>query len=252
MKFRAGIAKGITTAASGCAALLLAACNPVYYQPTPAVVPLLQEQGDLELQGSVADGVSFSVGGAYAVSDNIALMAHGYLVPNSSGYSGGLAEGGIGFGTPVGERLRFETFAGAGFGSLSADLETEEGNVDSLLFSLNLSRLFLQPSLGYVMENFEGAITTRFSVVNYSDVRRGPAAAVSDERYATLEALEDNAAVFLEPGFTLRAGTERIKAQLQYFHALRLSGDALEQGEERYYANSVFSLGLVLRIPGGE
>lgn len=236
----------------GSVAMLLAACNPVYYQPTPAVVPLLQEKGDLELQGSVADGVSFSVGGAYALSDQFALMAHGYLVPNSEGYSGGIAELGLGFNAPVGENLRFETYAGAGVGSLSADLETEEGSVDSLLFELGLSRLFLQPSIGYVSENFEAAVTTRFSVVNYSDIQRGPAASTSDARFATLEELDDQAAVFLEPGITLRAGTERVKGQLQYFHALRLAGDALEVDDNRYYENSVLSLGIVFKLPGGE
>ena len=160
-------------------AVVLAACSPIYLTNSRNV-PMLSKAG--EFQGSVSFGSGYNVQTAVAVTNNVALMANGMFASsresvfgtsgNINSYS--LWEGGIGYYHNATNNFYFDFFAGFGKGkSYAKDSAfaihpvTLNGN-DKYIYSGDFNRFFLQPSFGWKLKHFHGAIAYRISMVNFT------------------------------------------------------------------------------------
>ena len=211
---------------------VFASCSPKYYTPNTLNVPLFSEKGEtnLTLSGNV-NQVEFQ--GAYAVANNIAIIANGGVImpgnlETGNGGSGKLVELGAGYFKPVTENWIFETYGIVGYGSMENHLPSTKdyypltkGNI-----SANLLRVGIQPNFGYKTKNFSAAISSRIVNLSYSNIKGD---LIYDDVVQT-NYLKDNSSNFLiEPALTLRGGFEKFKLQLQYGYCINLTNNNFRQ-----------------------
>lgn len=203
------------------ASCLLSGCATVYYGPNSHNVPLFQKKGEAriaagwnheaEIFGSNTSGGE--VQGAYAVTDKIGIVANVYVAGASDQETGDegrgrLFEGGAGYFRPVSRRVVFETYAGAGFGTLTHVRGSDSGKA-----SVNAQRIFVQPSIGFTSDWFDAAGSLRMCALDYSGIPEHP---VDARDVAAAQELNANKfSLLAEPSLTLRAGWRYAKLQLQ-------------------------------------
>jgi hypothetical protein len=212
--------------------LTMSSCRILYIPNTPNT-PLLEEKGDLKVNLSTNNFQA-----AYAVTENIGIMANGYYNKNNWNVTSGnfdnrysttrfLLEGGAGYFKKIGEKGVFETYAGAGYGNLSYDytlfdagIQTQNNTWDS-----NKMKFFIQPNIGIVSDNLEFAFTTRFvglnfmnTLTNYTD---------SQLAFENLTGVEDRMWMFVEPGVVFRAGWAPFKFQAHMLYSYKLNPEPL-------------------------
>lgn len=89
-----------------------------------------------------------------------------------------------------------------------------------------MTKLFIQPSLGYSDESIEIAFTPRITSVNFSNsdvnITKGnlSPAEFNDFDHTT-------SYVFFEPGITLRGGLEYVKGHMQVAYSYKLNEEPL-------------------------
>jgi hypothetical protein len=222
-------------------ALILGSCSPKYYSPNTHNVPLLSEQGEINLNVS-GNGNQVEFQGAYAVTDGFAIQANGGLfipsdLDNGDGGSAEFGEIGLGYFRPITENWIFETYALAGFGKLENHLpSTMENNPGTTgKISANLYRFGIQPSFGYKSEYFSAAVSSRFVNVSYNKVD----GSLIFENMDQEDYLNANSSNFMiEPALTIRGGFERFKLQVQYGYSINVTQSSFRQD------NSHLTIGL--------
>lgn len=229
---------------------IFTACSPVYHVPATQNVPLFTEQG----QGRVAafsDGGSAEIQGSYAVSDAIGLQLNtGFYFPgdedNGNGGNGQYVEGGLGYYAPISAdgKFVFETYGLLGIGGVKNHFPSSiqsnpgtTGNIEAKAF-----RYGIQPAIGFRSSFFEAAVSTRFMGINYSDVQ---GSLIFDNEDQVQYLMDNSSQLVLEPSFTLRAGLDWGKIQLQYAHSINLGDDTFRQTEGH------LTLGLIFAFPSG-
>lgn len=223
----------------------LAGCSPVFYSPPSQNVPLLTHEKEFTASASLVSGTAASsvgVKAAYAVSPHVGIMAGGnaYLPDSkadSASYgSGGLFEAGAGYFTPMSNKFVFETYGLFGFGQMKNNFPKSvkkhpgtDGKINANLFSLAI-----QPSFGFKSKYFEAAVSTKGSLVTYSNIggnlmERNEDQSAEGSQQAYLKANKSN--FMIEPAITLRAGFDFLKLQLQAGKSLNLSHPNFPQDE---------------------
>lgn len=208
--------------------LALTSCSPKYYEGNTQNVPLLSEQGEIDLTVSGNTGkVEFQ--GAYGITNHLGVVANGgvYIptnLDNGNGGSGKFGELGLGYFTKIqeSENWIFETYGLVGFGTMEnhlpstvQDYPTTKGNI-----SANLLRIGVQPNIGYKSEYFTVALSSRFVHLSYDKI----AGDLVFENERQVDYLRDHNSHFLiEPALTIKGGLERIKLQLQYGYSFNLT-----------------------------
>lgn len=206
--------------------LYMTSCSPKYYAPNSQNVPLMTQQGQTNL--TVAGNTDrVELQGAYAVSNNIAVMLNGGLfIPqneeNGNGGSGRLLEAGAGYYTSLSEHFVFEAYGLAGLGRMENHFPYSsqvsppiKGNI-----SANLFRAGIQPNLGYRSRYFTAAVSSRLMSLNYSNPEGDLIYNGADQ----VTYLKNNKTHFLiEPALTLRGGLEHIKLQVQLGTSFNIS-----------------------------
>ena len=223
------------------AALILGSCSPKFYSPNTHNVPLLSEQGEVNLNVS-GNGNQVEFQGAYAVTDGFAIQANGGLfipsdLDNGDGGSAEFGEIGLGYFKPIAENFVFETYALAGYGNvenhLVSTVEVNPGTTGKI--SANLYRFGIQPSFGYKSDYFSAAVSSRFVNVSYNNVDGNLIYEDKDQE----DYLNANSSNFMiEPAITLRGGFERFKLQFQYGYSINVTQSNFRQD------NSHFTIGL--------
>jgi hypothetical protein len=213
-------------------AVLLAGCNPKYYSPNTQNVPLLEKKGETNLTLS-GNGNQVEFQGAYAISENMGLMANGGLfipsdLDNGNGGSGSFGEVGLGFYAPLENNMVFETYGLIGVGSVEnhfpgnvAENSPLKGEVKASVF-----RVGIQPNLGYKSGNFSAAVSSRFSVLSYSGAE-GDLVFDGENQVDYLNANKSN--FLIEPALTLRGGLDKVKLQVQVGYSLNASNSDFKQ-----------------------
>lgn len=185
------------------AALLgLNSCVHFYYAPSAPHVPLLQNKGEIALNGSLGGG-TFLAGvnaqAAYALTNKIGIMAtyHGgsslYEVSNYNSNSGSSekdAEGtrlryteiAGGYFRPFFDWGRFEVYGGGGLGNAFNYFDVEK----SITSQAYYHKFFIQPTIGKKGKVFEVAFSNRLATVDYYRFRLQSA---SRENVPDLEAI---------------------------------------------------------------
>jgi len=177
--------------------LFITSCSPVYV-PNVVNVPLHNNQG--EFQAAFHAGVSgMDFQTSYAIHDNFGIMVNAgrfnATVNNDDEVNRWFAESGAGVSLRLSQSVRFETYGGMGLGRYQGQRS------NGLMFpdqKANLTRVFIQPSIGVSTEVFDGAFTIRsvYSVVRQQNNIEG--------------------GLFLEPVLTAKAGYRFIKGVVQF------------------------------------
>lgn len=203
-------------------------CTHYYYGPNSANVPLLQKKDDGRITASfaAADETSgFELQSAYAFTNHFGAMFNFYTAygerkssSSSSSYSKGsgtYAEVGGGYYTPLknANKWIFETYAGAGTGSITNEYSLSE------MSKVNITKLFIQPSFGYSNKKgtFQAAIASRFSSVHLNLQQFSSTINSSADNYFDLEDLKNNGnSIYWEPSLLIRAGISKLKVQAEF------------------------------------
>lgn len=210
-------------------------CRTVY---TPNTVhnPLLQEKG--EFKGLIAPN---NLQAAYAITDNIGVMANGYYNSFTSDdkdfhNKGKALELGVGYFNKSPNNIVYELYAGAGRFNVAMDEASGTKN-----FKADATKLFIQPGIGWVNPYVEVGLAPRFSMISYDSPEiSGYTAQEQDSYYFGTLATKSH--LFLEPAITVRGGYKWIKLQLQYGRAFKLSKNQLN------YDDDIGSVGLVFNV----
>lgn len=213
-------------------------CAPIYYAPNSSNVPLLKEKGQAKLSGyysSCEDVSGVELQGALAVSKNIGVMLNTAYLNGGSDGNGYLVEGGAGYYKLFEKKWVFESYGGLGFGSAN------NNSVDGGSSSVNFTKCFVQPSLGFTTKNFEFGVASRFSGVffNVGDYAPGTYSWESPN----LEYLRAHPNSYLwEPSAFVGFGIQDLKIRMQVTLSENMYNKELNQEEINV------GLGLVLNI----
>jgi hypothetical protein len=166
---------------------------------------------EMEVLGSSITGGDFQ--GAYAVTNNVGVMANVYFAGATDDETGGegkgrLFEGGVGYYRPLSDRLVFETYGGGGFGTV-----THIHGQDPSRASVSAQRAFLQPSMGFTSNWFDAALSLRLCGLHYSGI---PENLTNARDIDAARELADMRSSFLaEPSLTVRGGWKYLRLQVQ-------------------------------------
>ena len=259
--------------------VLLLSCNtPRYmYAPSASNVPVLVKQGDSKLAAYYStdlSGTSLStntsgknksngldVQGAVAITDNFAIQGS-YMSRSERNasdennvdntvitYKRNLAEFGIGYFNSMHsqDKVLFQFFGGVGKGRFSF---VDDGIDDNGVYGLrhheaDVFKVYFQPAFLFrPKENFVLSISSRFSIISFSDIKTD----YSDLELQSylLHDLPHGSRTFWEPAFTNTIGFKNLPGlKLEYQVAFAL------QVDQRYidYRNFNLALGIAFDIP---
>ncbi len=173
--------------------LSINSCAPAYV-PNVLNVPLFSKKGEIQL--AVNTGTAgFDPQVAYAITDHVGVMLNGSFSDRTFQESNdyhrhNFLEFGTGYYTKLEENIRVEVFVGAGNGNVVT--------VNNTTINANLTRFFIQPSIGYSSNYFDFSFTTRLAAVNVKTGSIG------------------NTNLFIEPVLTTKFGSKYVKGMLQF------------------------------------
>ncbi|MBO9728129.1 MAG: hypothetical protein J7623_05770 [Chitinophaga sp.] len=257
------------------AAFAMSSCNKHIYVPNQVNAPLLKER--YEFKGSVTPT---NLQTAFAVTDNIGIMANGqylygfnYLDPandNSNDNNdilvsnrtrGGLVEGAVGYFKPFGSRKKmvFDVYAGYGSGGFKTFTHRPDANdgtnINDYMLKNHFSKVFVQPSIGFVNPVVETIFTSRFSMVNFYNSQFGTKAFENDENGKTdFLRINNKPIAFYEPAFTVRVGYKYVKFQSQLQFSVPLNDESFNNygannyNVNRYFQQVTFTMGVAVNI----
>lgn len=217
--------------------LLFCACAPTYI-PNARHVPLISEQGQLNLGAAVLPGLE--VQSAYGISDQLAVMGNASFRSTSSttneNYSrqnyGELA---VGYFNNLETNLLFEVYGGYGFGASSSRYDSNSSLGVSYNDSGNYGKVFIQPNIGFSSQFLDLALSGRMAYVAFNNFETNRTL----DNYST-------SAVFFEPALVTKLGYDPFK-----FVAMLGMNIPLDQPNSRFAPNFplfTVSLGMQFRI----
>ena len=235
-------------------AIMFQSCN-VMYSPSMQNTPLLQEKKEVVANIGIND-----IQGAYAVTDHVGVMLNGYYNNGASNdYSSydyydswsrqerkqWHVEAGAGYFNKLNDNAIVEIFGGLGYGSSSLRNYAKDSinEIPTLKSSYNadLMRFFVQPAIGYSIDNFHVSFSTRILFQKYLNA--------NSFGYSLVELYDDklldmdkSVYAFLEPALTLRYGFKYVKFQAQAMLSYKYNVDRLN------YMPVVFSIGMHVDI----
>lgn len=252
--------------------IAMTSCNKRIYVPNQVNAPMLKER--YEFKGSITPT---NLQGAFAITNNIAIMANGqylygfnYLDPANSSTDddydlvsnrtrGGSVEGAVGFFKAFGpsKKMVFDVYAGygsGGFKTFTSGYDSNDGtNENDYLLKNRFSKVFIQPSIGFVHPIVETIFTSRFSVVNFYDSKLGIKAFEGDDNgKADFMRINDKPIAFYEPAFTVRVGYKYVKFQSQLQFSVPLNGAGLNEYNydniNQYFQQVTFTMGVAVNL----
>ncbi|CAL1520490.1 hypothetical protein [Chitinophaga sp. MM2321] len=247
-------------------AVAISSCNKHIYVPNTVNAPLLKEKH--EFKGSISPT---NLQAAFAITDNIAIMANGQYVYRfkfaddnnndndvfvDNNTRGGVVEGAVGFFKPLDpkKRMVFDVYAGFGAGhfkTLASQSNSTTGtNVNDYLLKNQFSKVFIQPSIGFVHPVFEAAFTSRFSLLNFYNTYLGSKAFENDATgKENFMRISDKPVAFYEPGFTFRVGYKYVKFQMQLLVSVPLNDNTYNGSDiNQYFQPVAFGMGASVNI----
>ncbi|MBX2953606.1 MAG: hypothetical protein KF870_13940 [Leadbetterella sp.] len=224
---------------------VICSCTPTFYMPDMQNVPLLTAKKQTNITGA-GNGDMINLQLAHAVGDNFGVMLNGALVPdktdeNGNGGKGNYVELGGGYFTPISDNFRFEVYGLAGFGSMrNVNASSANSNPGTTgVFESNITRIGVQPAVGYVSKYFSAAVSSRLASLNYMNPK-GSLVWEGEEQVAKISA--KSSYFLLEPALTLRAGLPKVKLQYQLTSSLNLTDKDFPQ------QTTSSSIGLILSL----
>ncbi|MCK5853333.1 hypothetical protein KAH27_09930 [bacterium] len=229
------------------AVVLLSSCTHSYYAPNTHMVPMFEKKGELIVTGAVGashqldyidydDCVeTFEFQSAYALTDNIGILANGYYAYSDVGeeYSKGyIFEAGAGYFKSLNHLFVFETYGGFGFGNVENRYRISYYN-NQAISNLDIIKYFVQPSIGLTTRYFDMAISTKFSGLNYLNFSYpNHENSMPEEDLKDLDYIERNSfSLLFEPAATIRLGYKNVKLQYQIGMSFNITNPDFPQNE---------------------
>lgn len=224
--------------------LLFTSCSTQMYVPNTINAPLLREKGEVQVTVTQSD-----LQGAVALNRNFAVMANGfyknYVGGNNYVHGGLMGEGGVGYYKNLAGNFVFESFVGAGAGSVykQQEFRNESDQFYTARFNARAARFFVQPDIGFRTKLLDMVLSSRFVVLKYTRFSPGnyPEAELR-ANYLDNNNLTGPVFMFAEPAFTCRLGYKYIKLQFQTGATLNLTGNNIK------YARSFSSFGVIISV----
>lgn len=220
-------------------------CKPVYI-PNVLNMPYMSEQGQVNV-GLYTGTNGFDLQGAYAITDNIAVMANGSYADRDASdtsfvndHKHKFGELGAGYFLPFGAG-RFELYGGAG-GGTSESYDNFFSPSKEVMAKATYSRYFFQTNIGASAKNIEGGLGLRFSFLNFSKI-------VSDNQEYT----DGLSRAYMEPVLNLKIGGEQLKVATQIGFCAPLSPITDSTMTEYYHIQHkpfIFNIGLTYNLGG--
>lgn len=214
----------------------LSSCKTVYY-PTTHNSPMLNNKGEFQASGIIGTG-NFELQTAYAITDNIGVMLNGSYFNGTREIEinnekteikemHNLIEAGAGYFTNFGKLGKLEVFAGGGVGKVPANfrgIDYYDGTQTS-----DMTKLFIQPSIGLGSDfvDFSGGV--RISAVNVSRAMR----------------------LFAEPELTIKLGYKHVRLVASIGLALPMNNINNSRNDELLswdYNPVIIGLGIQLNL----
>ncbi len=196
-----------------CTCMLLVSCSPVYYAPNSCNVPLMQEKGDLTIQGSRNFEAGKDLQVSYAASKNIGVLLNYMDIKESASGNfgeGNMTEFGIGYYSKASKTAVLEIFAIAGKGSLEHSFSDSQETGGDLTADIN--KYAIQGNFGFRNKILEFAISVKPTYIHYSNI-------VGDLKFENenqIDFLNQNDELFLiESALIARLGFKSFKLQAQ-------------------------------------
>ncbi len=210
---------------------------------------MLTKQNETYVAGHVTLRGNLSFNSAYAVSDNIAVMANGSFMDNNrtrKEFKQNLIEAAGGYFTTFGKSKNriLEVYAGYGAGDSKYDLRhrTQDGVIEYETRRANFDKYFAQVNYSSSRKNALKLFKKKYSL-NYGTALRASYLTLNRLRINGVAALlEDN--FFLEPIFYTRLAVSEV-LQLQFTSG---SNFGLMNGKYLTAGNSVLSGGFSLNL----
>ncbi|MBW1294017.1 hypothetical protein [Aquimarina litoralis] len=210
-----------------CLTFIIQSCSSAYV-PNAVNTPLFGKKGETKVAiHAGTSGIDPQV--SYAITNHIGIQMNGSFFNKASQVTGKLydhqyAELAPGYYTKISEIFRFETYAGFGLGKLQPERENELWDINS---NINMSRVFIQPSVGLTNNIVDASFTTRFAAVtlDQDDINR--------------------TGMFIEPVITGKVGYKYVKAIFQLGLSINLNNDDI------YFMNGqplLLSVGLQINV----
>jgi len=204
----------------GCLILSVIAvgCAPVYV-PNARHTHQLNERGEMSLSGhSGTNGAD--VQGAYAVSDNIGVLAAVSIARDDENESQDFhrhtyGEIGIQYHTTLGKIGRVEMMGGYGRGSASAvDTYNFNETPSKVKATGKYGKFFVQQNIGLETKVVDVGLALRLGHVIFTE-------------FETNNAIYDDnkSATFFEPGLFVRLGWQTVKLEAQLGYSVPIQGD---------------------------
>ncbi len=205
--------------------LLLMGCVSLY-KPTVVQSPLLKEEGEARVTGSIGllgTGL-YNLQGAYAPKEHVGVLAGGMLHTERTNEESGnpevtsiyYGEAGGGYYTTFGKKDRglFQCYGGIGMGGSNSVKHMYDQTEPRL--SANYISAFIQPGIAFASRNFDAALDVRNNVVHLYNTN----AYLMEEfefwnTQTTFHADTTMNFLLLEPTLTLRFGPEQVKGFIQ-------------------------------------
>jgi|AntAceMinimDraft_17_1070374.scaffolds.fasta_scaffold00582_17 hypothetical protein len=223
--------------------VFMSGCTHYYYAPNMHNVPLFKEKNEVRMLFARSSGDEFEgteIQGAYAITNNIGVMANGFLADGQyeNNYGKGyLVEIGTGYFKPLDKKVVFETFGGIGKGYV------ENGYGDGRWLSVKFMRYFIQPSIGFTSKYFDVAFSPRFSCLNFGNTQHSLLYEEYDVVSMGLNNINNNkCSILFEPAFIVRGGWKFIKLQAQLGLSSNLNNPDLKQEDVNISIGAYFSL----------
>lgn len=230
--------------------ILASGCTSLYLPNTPNT-PMLTNKGELHASGNISYKGNFSFNTAYAVANNLAVMANGSTI-NYTGskkdFDQKLFEGGIGYFSPSGinNSRVFELYGGIGNGKSNRIIKEKDatGNISYDTYHTTFNKLFVQANYGSKNKSSLNLFGNKMPLT-YGTALRFSYVTMNKFLINNIgQTIEDN--FFIEPVFFTHLGLSKA-VQLQYTSG---SNFGLINNKFLTAGNSVLTVGIAVNFGG--
>ena len=209
------------------AILALSSCETIYYVPTNQNVLKFKEKGDAHLAIGADENFKYSTVG-YAITKNVAILSE-FKSISDNGSSTELHRNRTFLWDN--ELIVYKKYPNYFIPAVNFGYGYGQINRNSQDYKLDVSRQFIQPSIGFSNDYFDFALSTRFSRVNYQLLQLKDPPIGSNrtfEEYHNLKDVGKKDFYFLEPAITIGVGYKFIKLRFQKIAVHKLSSSDLK------------------------
>ena len=224
--------------------LFAVGCSPVYYKPNLMNTPNFREKDEVYLAAHWADK-GYDAQAAYALTNNVFVQGNIMFQDNSetssssstsertTTISGQLGEVAVGYFMPVNKYGTLSVCGGYGMGHVSNNWGPQGAS------SANISKVFIQPSIGVRRKHFDLVASAKLANLTYSNLNQNYTNQEFINQFNTLK----SAIPILESGIAMRFGGPKLKVQLSYS-----SVSLLKPNDSFSYEGGTIGLGLCLQF----